>query len=225
MRLDEEFTKGLVRENPVFVMLLGLCPTLAVTTGLKNAIGMGLASTFVVVASNLLISLLKTWIPKEIRIPCYIVVIATFVTMVKLTMAAHFPVLKEALGIFLPLIVVNCMILGRAEAFASRHGPLVSVVDGLGVGVGFTGALSLIAIVRELLGAGQLWGIPLARGLDPYTFTIFIIAPGGFLTMGLLLGLFNWLADRRREQARAERSAALIGTTHGPDGPAGEDPT
>jgi len=198
-----EFTKGFVRENPVFVLLLGLCPTLAVTTGLKNAIGMGMACTFVLAGSNLIIALFKRLIPKEIRIPCYIVVIATFVTIVKLIMAAYFPLLKEALGIFLPLIVVNCIILGRAEAFASKNDSLASVVDGVGMGLGFTCALSLIGILREILGAGQIWGVPIARGLEPYALKIFIIAPGGFLTMGLLLAFFNHIRDRRRARAAA----------------------
>ncbi len=198
-----EFTKGLIRENPVFVLLLGLCPTLAVTTGLKNAIGMGLAATFVLVCSNLIIALAKKLIPSEIRIPCFIVVIATFVTIVKLVMAAYLPALKEALGIFLPLIVVNCIILGRAEAFASKNGPVRSIIDGLGMGLGFTLALCLIGLVREVLGAGQILGIPIARGLDPYTLKIFIIAPGGFLTMGLLLALFNYIAALRAQRCKA----------------------
>lgn len=185
-----EFSKGLVRENPTFVLLLGLCPTLAVTTSVTQALGMGLAAAFVLVASNCLISLIKDRVPGEVRIPVYIVVIAAFVTVVKLLMAAWAPALKESLGIFLPLIVVNCIILGRAEAFASRNGPWLSMVDGLGMGLGFTGALVLVGSIREVLGEGKFLGIPLAEGLSAYTQTLMILAPGGFLTIGLLLGLF-----------------------------------
>lgn len=197
MRLFAEFSKGLFRENPTFVLLLGLCPTLATSTSLKNAVGMGLACTFVLACSNLIISLCKSLIPKEIRIPCYIVIIATFVTIVKLVLAAYLPDLKEALGIFLPLIVVNCIILGRAEAFACKNGPVASIADGLGMGLGFTLGLSLIATVREVLGGGMLLGVPLAHGLDPYALGIFIIAPGGFLTMGLLLALLRYISERK----------------------------
>jgi Na+-translocating ferredoxin:NAD+ oxidoreductase subunit E len=191
------FTRGFFRENPVFVLLLGLCPALAVTTGLGNAIGMGLAATFVLVCSNLIVSLTRRLIPAEVRIPCFIVIIATFVTIVKILMTAYFPDLKNALGIFLPLIVVNCIILGRAEAFASRNGIGRSLIDGLGMGLGFTGALCVIGLTREILGAGQILGIPLADGLEPYSLKIFILAPGGFLAMGLLLALFNYLGAQR----------------------------
>ncbi len=193
------FFKGLFKENPVFVIVLGLCPTLAVTTSLEKAIGMGLASTFVLVFSNLIISLIKSLVPDEVRIPVFIVVIATFVTLVKLIMAAYFPELKAALGIFLPLIVVNCIILGRAEAFASKNGPVASLADGLGMGVGFTLALCLLGAVREILGSGSLLNIPFADGLGQYTQTIFILAPGGFLTLGLFMALFNYLAIRKHK--------------------------
>ena len=192
------FFKGLFQENPVFVIVLGLCPTLAVTTSLEKAIGMGLASTFVLVFSNLIISLIKSLVPDEVRIPVFIVVIATFVTLVKLIMAAYFPELKAALGIFLPLIVVNCIILGRAEAFASKNGPLASLADGFGMGIGFTLALCLLGTVREMLGSGSFLGIPFADGLGAYTQTIFILAPGGFLTLGLFMAFFNYLAIRRK---------------------------
>ncbi len=193
------FFKGLFKENPVFVIVLGMCPTLAVTTSLEKAIGMGLASTFVLVFSNLIISLIKKLVPDEVRIPIFIVVIATFVTLVKLIMAAYFPELKAALGIFLPLIVVNCIILGRAEAFASKNGPVASLADGLGMGIGFTLALCLLGAVREILGAGSLLGIPFADGLGAYTQTIFILAPGGFLTLGLFMAFFNYLAIRKHK--------------------------
>ncbi len=197
--LTAEFRKGVLRENPVFVLLLGLCPTLAVTTGLKNGVGMGLAATFVLIGSNLILSLAKSLIPKEIRIPVYIVVIATFVTIVKLLMTAFLPALTEALGIFLPLIVVNCIILGRAEAFASKNPAGASIADAVGMGLGFTGALSLIGGIREVVGTGMLWGIPLhdLQTVDPYTLKIMIIPPGGFLTVGLLLALSNHISNRR----------------------------
>lgn len=200
MNLSKEFFKGLFRENPVFVLVLGMCPTLAVTTSVEKAIGMGLASTFVLVCSNLIISLIKKMVPDEVRIPIFIVVIATFVTLVKLIMAAYFPALKAALGIFLPLIVVNCIILGRAEAFASKNGPVASLIDGLGMGVGFTLALMLLGSIREVLGSGSILGIPFASGVEQYTQTIFILAPGGFLTLGLLMAFFNYLAIRKKRR-------------------------
>lgn len=191
-------TRGFLKENPVFVLLLGLCPSLAVTTGLANAVGMGLAATFVLICSNVIVSLVRKFIPSEVRIPCYIVVIATFVTIVKLVMAAFLPELSAALGIFLPLIVVNCIILGRAEAFASQNGPFISFVDAISMGLGFTGALCAIGAVREILGEGKVFGIPISDLALPYTMKVFILAPGGFLAMGLLLGFFNYLGARRQ---------------------------
>lgn len=202
MGLFGEFTKGIFKENPVFRVVLGMCPTLAVTTSVEKAIGMGLATTFVLVCSNLLISLMKGIVPKEVRIPIFIVVIATFVTLVKLIMTAYFPVLTESLGIFLPLIVVNCIILGRAEAFASKAGPVPSIIDGLGMGVGFTLSLCLLGTIREIIGAGTFLGIPFADGVSAYTQTIFILAPGGFLTLGSLMGFFNYLAMRRKKSGQ-----------------------
>lgn len=198
MKLYAEFFRGIFKENPVFVLVLGMCPTLAVTTSVEKAIGMGLATTFVLACSNVIISLMKKLAPDEVRIPVFIVVIATFVTLVKLIMAAHFPELKAALGIFLPLIVVNCIILGRAEAFASKNGPLESLADGLGMGVGFTLSLVLLGGIREILGSGSILGIPFMDGLSAYTQTIFILAPGGFLTLGLLMGFFNYMALLRQ---------------------------
>lgn len=208
MTILQEFTKGVVKENPVFVLLLGLCPTLAVTTGVGNAIGMGLAATFVLLCSNLTISVIKRAIPAEVRIPCYIVVIASFVTVVKLLMAAYLPDLEEGLGIFLPLIVVNCIILGRAEAFASKRDPWTSIIDALGMGLGFTLALCAIGLVREILGTGAILGVPIARGVENYTLTTFILAPGGFFAMGLLLGLFNWIALARKRAAEIRANLA-----------------
>lgn len=199
-------TRGILRENPVFVLLLGLCPSLAVTTGLGNALGMGLAATFVLICSNAMVSLIRKLIPKEVRIPCYIVIIATFVTVVKMVMAAYLPALKASLGIFLPLIVVNCIILGRAEAFASKNSPFRSILDAIGMGLGFTGALCVIGGLREILGEWKIMGIPLSEGGGDYSMKTFILAPGGFLAMGLLLGLFNYLGARRaRKLALAEK--------------------
>lgn len=208
MRAWSEFAKGVIAENPVLVLLLGCCPVLAVTTGVKNAVGMGAAATFVLVCSNFLVALVKRGVPKEVRIPIYIVIIATFVTVVKLVMAAYLPALKDALGIFLALIVVNCIILGRAEAFASKNGPFLSIMDGLGMGLGFTLALSLIAFFREIFGAGMIFGIPLANGLESYTQKIFILPPGGFLTMGLILFASAWIKNRHDRKQLIRRNLA-----------------
>ena len=186
----KEFTKGFIKENPVFVMALGLCPTLAVSSSVMNAIGMGLAATFVLVCSNMIISLIKNFIPNKIRIPAYIVVIASFVTIVDMVMEAYLPALHKSLGLFIPLIVVNCIILGRAEAFASKNGVLKSLLDGLGMGLGFTLALMVIATIREILGAGQFLGMDVL----PATYQpmlVAILAPGAFIVMGLLMGAMN----------------------------------
>src|SRR6056297_3070403 len=158
MRAWKEFSKGIIKENPVFVMLLGLCPTLAVTTSAFNGLGMGLASTFVLLGANIVISSIKKLVPNKVRIPMFIVVIATFVTLVQMFMKAYFPALDKALGLFIPLIVVNCMILGRAEAFASKNNLFYSIIDALGVGVGFTLALTLIGAIREILGSNSIFG-------------------------------------------------------------------
>ena len=190
-----QFTKGIFQRNPVFVLLLGLCPTLAVSTSVANAIGMGAAATFVLVFSNLIVSLIRKLVPNKIRIPCYIVVIATFVTLVELVLEAYLPDLNASLGLFVPLIVVNCIILGRAEAFASRNAPLVSVADGLGMGVGFTLALTVLGTIREISGSNSLLGLELIPGFSPAM--IMILPPGAFLTIGLLLGLFALLRSRR----------------------------
>ena len=162
---------GIFKNNPVFIVLLGLCPTLAVSSSLKNAIGMGLAASFVLICSNVIVSSLRKIIPGNIRIPAFITVIATFVTIVELAMKAYFPELSEKLGIFIPLIVVNCIILGRAEAFASKNGIIESFLDGLGSGIGFTFALILISFFRELLGNGSLWDVPIASGFKPVSYT------------------------------------------------------
>lgn len=193
MRCIREFVKGLWAENPVFRLVLGMCPTLAVTTSVQNGLGMGIASTFVLVNSNLVVSSLRRLIPSRVRIPCFIVVIATFVTIVDLLMNAFAHELHKSLGIFIPLIVVNCIILARAEAFASKHPVWLSVADGLGMGVGFTLGLVCLAAVREVLGAGSLtlW-THLSWNLPPFEpVLILVLAPGGFLALGMLLGLMN----------------------------------
>ena len=191
-----EFTKGIVKENPFFVLMLGCCPALAVTTTALNGAAMGVASMAVLVSSNIIISLIRRWIPSEIRIPCYIVVIASFVTIVDLLMQAYFPPpIVAALGIFIPLIVVNCVILGRAEAFAGKHKVVPSLLDGAGMGLGFMLALFLVGSLREIFGSGSWLGVSVGRGFVPMR--LFGQAPGAFLVVGLLLGLFAHLRHRR----------------------------
>lgn len=191
--LKEEFTKGIIKENPVLRLMLGTCATLAVTTAASNAIGMGLATTFVLVCSNAVISLLKKIIPDKVRIPAYITIVAGFVTIVQLLIKAYVPALNKSLGVFLPLIVVNCIILGRAEMFASKNPVLPSIVDGLGMGVGFTAALLAMGIIRELLGAGTVFGIPiLSNFIDPII--IFLLPPGGFFVFGILIAIAGKLS-------------------------------
>ena len=188
---------GVFRNNPIFRLVLGLCPTLAVTTSLETAIGMGLAATFVLLCSNALVSALRKVIPSAVHIPCYIVIIATFVTAIDLRLQAYLPALSQSLGIFIPLIVVNCIILGRAEAFASKNGVIDSLADALGSGIGFTLSLSLIAAVREVVGAGSLtvWGDIAFKNLNPGPMTLAILPAGGFITLGLLLALINRIVE------------------------------
>ncbi|MCD6404455.1 MAG: electron transport complex subunit E [Planctomycetes bacterium] len=196
MKLLKELTKGIFRENPTFVLVLGLCPTLAVTVSVVNGFWMAIATTAVLVCSNVIISSLRRFIPQEIRIPCFIVVIASFVTMADLTMQAYLSEsINKSLGIFIPLIVVNCIILGRAEAFAAKHSVFRSFLDGLGSGIGFLLALLLISAVREVIGSGALLGLKVSKAYQPAY--IMIMAPGAFLVMGLLLGVFNTLKLRR----------------------------
>ena len=184
------FINGIVNENPIFRLVLGTCPTIAVTTSMFNAIGMGGVATFVLICSNMIIALLKDFIPDKVRIPSFIVIIAMFVTIVQLFLKGFLPELNESLGLFIPLIVVNCIILGRAEAFASKHSVRASLFDGLGMGIGFTLALLMISFVRELLGNGSLFGYQvLPDGYEPAL--MFILAPGGFLVFGLLMALVN----------------------------------
>ncbi|NQT88023.1 electron transport complex subunit E [bacterium] len=192
----EELTKGILRSNPIFVLLLGLCPALATSGSLDTALAMGLAATFVLICSNAVISVMRTVVPGGVRIPCYIVIVATFVTVADLGLQAWFPSVSKAIGIFIPLIVVNCIILGRAEAFASKNSVGASVLDGIGMGLGFTGALMLVAFVRELLGAGTLFGRQVFADYNPMT--VIGSAPGAFIVLGLLLGMFNWIGELRR---------------------------
>lgn len=187
------FTKGLIKENPVLVMLLGTCPTLAITTMAVNGLGMGLATTFVLVCSNVVISLLKNYIPKQVRLPSFIVIIAGFVTFVSFILQSFLPDLYSALGVFLSLITVNCIILGRAEMFASKNKVLPSIIDGLGMGVGFTAAMLAMGIIRELLGAGTVFGLPVLSGfMEPII--IFLLPPGGFFVFGMLIALSGKLS-------------------------------
>jgi len=192
MSLWKEFTKGFVKENPLFRLVLGLCPTLAVTTAAINGVAMGLAATFVLVGSNVVISMLRKIIPKKVRIPVFIVVIASFVTVIDLTMNAYFHELHKVLGLFVPLIVVNCIILGRAEAFASRNTVFRSFVDGLGMGLGFTISLVALGAIREYFGAGTIFGV----NLMPASYEVAIIMllpPGAYIALGFMLGAMNKL--------------------------------
>ena len=189
MSLMKEFTKGIVRENPLFRLLLGMCPALAVTTSVNNGLGMGVAFTGVLLASNIVVSAMRGVIPASVRIPAFIVIVATFVTITDLLMHAFTPALYTALGIFIPLIVVNCIILGRAESFASRNPILPSIIDALGMGAGYTLALVIVSAVREVLGAGTFFGLPVLPENIPAL--MLILPPGGFITLGCLLGLLN----------------------------------
>ncbi|MCQ2132021.1 MAG: electron transport complex subunit E [Bacteroidaceae bacterium] len=182
---------GIVKENPTFVLLLGMCPTLATTTSAINGMSMGLATMFVLILSNFLISLIKNIVPDMVRIPCYIVVIASLVTILQMLMQAYVPDIYDTLGLFIPLIVVNCIILGRAEAFAAKNNPVASIFDGIGIGIGFTLALTLLGAVREFLGTGGVFGFTLQG--EQYGMLMFVLAPGAFLTLGYLIAIVNKL--------------------------------
>ena len=202
--LQSVFLNGLVTENPTFRLVLGTCPTMAVTTSAINGIGMGLAATFVLIGSNVVISLLRNFIPDKIRIPSFIVIICTFVTVIQMLMQAFVPALYASLGMFIPLIVVNCIILARAEAFASKNGVLLSAADGLGMGLGFTCAITLIGIVRELFGNGSIFGLRVFG--EAYQPMILLILPaGGFLVFGLMLGVINAILKK----ANAKKEVAV----------------
>jgi len=190
MNLFKELYRGLIKENPTLVLLLGMCPTLAVSNEAINGIGMGIAATFVLVGSNVVVSLLKNVTPDKVRIPVFIVVIACFVTIVDLTMNAYTPELHATLGIFIPLIVVNCIILGRAEAFASKNGVFASMVDGIVMGLGFTCALTVLGCIRELLGNGSIFGYKLVAE-NASTILVFILPPGAFIALGYLIAVVN----------------------------------
>lgn len=194
MKLKDVFLAGILKENPAFVMLLGMCPTLAVTTQAFNGLGMGLATTFVLLCSNVAISLLRKVIPSNVRIPCYITVIAGFVTLVKILMEYFVPSLYSSLGIFLSLIVVNCVIFGRAEVFAGKNPPLPSALDGLGMGLGFTMALVIVGSVREILGSGSIFGLNITG--DAPTMMFFVMPAGGFFTLGVLVALVSKLTNK-----------------------------
>jgi electron transport complex protein RnfE len=183
------FTKGLLKENPTFVLVLGMCPTLGVTSSAINGLGMGLATTFVLVMSNLFVSMVKDVIPDKVRIPSYIVIIAAFVTVVELCMQAYTPGLFNSLGLFIPLIVVNCIVLGRAEAFASKNGMISSAIDGLSMGLGFSLSLSVLGSIREFLGSGRIFGILIYP--EDYGMLLFVLAPGAFLVLGFLMAIVN----------------------------------
>jgi electron transport complex protein RnfE len=194
--IAEEFKRGIIDENPILVLALGLCPSLATSTSVQNGLGMGLAATFVLACSNIIVSLLRKVIPDKVRIPCFIVVIATFVTIVQLVMKAYLPALDKQLGIFVPLIVVNCVILGRAEAFASKNNMFRSLVDGIVMGLGFTVSLCILSIIREIIGSNKLLGLKFFPGYEPMT--VFILAPGGFFTIAFVMGVIKYLGNRKK---------------------------
>ena len=185
------FLNGFIKENPTFVLILGMCPTLATTSSAINGLSMGLATTFVLLGSNVVISLIKSIIPGNVRIPAYVVVIATFVTVVEMSMQAYLPALYESLGLFIPLIVVNCIVLGRAEAFAAKNNVFKSALDGLGMGLGFSMALTMLGSIREILGTGKVFGLTLYP--EKYGMLLFVLAPGAFIALGYLIAVMNKL--------------------------------
>ena len=196
MSFIKELTKGIIKENPTFVIVLGMCPTLATSTSVNNAIGMGLAATFVLICSNIFISLIKNITPDQIRIPVYVIVIAAFVSIVDMSMAAYLPALHKSLGLFIPLIVVNCIIMGRAEAFAKKNNVVNSIADGIGMGLGFTLSLSVVATIREILGNGTWLNMRvMPKTYDPMLITL--LAPGAFITLGFLMALMNMLKEKQ----------------------------
>ena len=217
--LKNEFLKGFFKENPVFVLLLGMCPTLGVTSSAINGLGMGLATLAVLLGSNVVVASVKNLIPEKVRIPSFIVIIASFVTIIDLTMAAYVPALHEQLGLFIPLIVVNCIILGRAEAFASKNTVVTAVVDGLGMGLGFAFALTLLGAVREILGAGAIFGASLPF-LAENPILVFIMPPGAFIALGFLIAAVNTTREKvetaaARKTARSESAASAATETAG----------
>lgn len=196
MNYIKTFTNGMIKENPTFVLMLGMCPTLGTTTSALNGMSMGLATTFVLLCSNVVISLLKNLIPDKVHIPAYIVIIAAFVTIVQMAMEAYMPALFSALGLFIPLIVVNCIVLGRAEAFAAKNNPLASLMDGLGIGLGFTIGLTLLGTVRELIGTGAVFSLRIFP--ESYGVLIFVLAPGAFIALGYLIAIINSFKTKKQ---------------------------
>ncbi len=190
-----EFTKGIVKENPVLILMLGLCPLLAVSSTAINSLGMGIAALFVLVGANIVVSLLRKFIPDGVRIPVFIIIISTFVTVTDYLMAAYYPSLHKNLGVFVPLIVVNCIILGRAEVFAYRNNIFYSALDGLGMGLGFTVVITIIGMIRELIGNGSIFGF---GNFVSYPALIMILPPGGFITIGFLMGILNWYRQKHK---------------------------
>lgn len=207
--LSSVFLNGIITENPTLRLVLGTCPTLATTTSAINALGMGVAATFVLIGSNAVISLLRNIIPDKVRIPAFIVVICTFVTMVQMLMQAFVPALYQSLGMFIPLIVVNCIILARAEAFASKNGVLASAVDGIGMGLGFTLAITVMGCIRELLGNGSVFGVNLL-GAAYEPMLIAILAPGGFIVFGLILGVSNFITQKADSKKKDEKGVIRV---------------
>lgn len=213
-RLTERLYNGVVKENPTFVMMLGMCPTLAVTSSAINGLGMGLSTTVVLILSNMLISALRKIIPDKVRIPAFIVIVASFVTIVQLLLQAYIPFLYSALGVYIPLIVVNCIILGRAESYASKNGPIESIFDGIGMGLGFTMGLTIIGLIREILGAGTFFGLPFLSAIKGFTpITIFIMAPGAFLVLAFLVAGMNII--RKKMEAKGKPLAEPAGCLSG----------
>jgi Na+-translocating ferredoxin:NAD+ oxidoreductase subunit E len=209
---SERIHNGIVKENPIFGQVLAMCPTLAVTTSTENGLGMGLASTAVLIGSNLVISLIRKFIPSKIRIPAYIVVIAAFVTLIQFLLQGFVPSLYKSLGIFIPLIVVNCVILGRAEAYASKNGPIASIWDAVGMGLGFTVALAILGAIRELLGTGMLMGVQvLPSSYQPAI--IMILAPGAFFTLGIIMAYLNYrsLSAAKKNEAKLKKTVGAAG--------------
>jgi len=201
--MKKVFLNGIFKENPTFSLFLGMCPTLAVTTAAFNGVGMGLSTMAVLICSNIFISILRSFIPEKVRIAAYVVVIASFVTIVEMALKAYAPAVSESLGLYIPLIVVNCIILGRAEAFASKNGPVASAVDGLGMGLGFTCALTIIGSIREILGAGTLFGISLfGESFQPMT--IMILPPGAFLTLGIIVMVINIISAKKKGEKKVD---------------------
>ena len=213
-KYTERLYNGLIKENPTFVLMLGMCPTLAVTTSAINGVGMGLSTTVVLVLSNMLISMLRKIIPDSVRMPAFIVVVASFVTIVQFLLEGFVPSLYDSLGLYIPLIVVNCIILGRAESYASKNGPIESIFDGIGMGLGFTMGLTIIGLIREILGAGTFFGLPFLSAIKGFTpITIFIMAPGAFLVLAFLVAGMNII--RKKMEAKGKPLAEPAGCLSG----------